>query len=140
MQPATDTPPDDFDPRPALRRVLADPKAKPADVVKAAELLRALGGADSGADVLDMDDAELLRVARQGLTEGGGPQNEGPVTPRQARDPSDAVRTRISSPSLTGRSRVGGEGAGVPSSEGPATDPSFYADPELPPSGIDPLS
>lgn len=112
-QVATDT-------RSALERVIANPKAKPADVVKAAELLRAMGAVDQAASVLDLDDASLLRIARSGVREGGGEQNEGPEAAGQSRVPCDAVSTRHDS-------------------MGPKEDPSFYADP---PGGceIDPLS
>lgn len=142
--------PDPLDPRPALERVLRDPKAKPADIVKAAELLRALGAIDQAADVLDLDDASLLRLARG----GGGDQNEGPVAAGQSRVPLDAVGTQNNRP-LPAESRgrpAGGRGASAggrgPSLTGPArvggadgtqTDPSFYADPPAP-TGIDPLS
>jgi hypothetical protein len=79
-----------LDTRQALERVIRDPKAKPADIVRAAELLRAMGGTGADSDVLDLDDASLLAIAggrgakrgtRDGATETGPlPRSVQPAT------------------------------------------------------------
>lgn len=86
--------------RAALERVVRDPKAKPADIVKAAELLRAMNAAEGAADVLDLSDADLLRVARRGVPEEGGwgakrGTRDGAAAPGpmlRSEDPSDGTR------------------------------------------------
>lgn len=61
--------------RAALERVIRDPGAKPADIVRAAELLRGLGDlGTAGGDLLAASDADLLRMARG---EGGTPPKKG---------------------------------------------------------------
>jgi hypothetical protein len=79
-----------LDTRQALERVIRDPKAKPADIVRAAELLRSMGGTGADSDVLDLDDASLLAIAggrgakrgtRDGATETGPlPRSVQPAT------------------------------------------------------------
>ena len=72
----------------ACRRVLDDLDAKPADVLRAAEIvteLRASSG--QGAHAAALDDAALLAIARG---EGGDPPLMGPVVPERDAVPSRA--------------------------------------------------
>jgi hypothetical protein len=95
-----------LDTRQALERVIRDPKAKPADIVRAAELLRAMGGTGADSDVLDLDDASLLAIAggrgakrgtRDGATETGPlPRSVQPATGDGPLDePLPAIDARI---------------------------------------------
>ena len=73
----------------ACRRVLDDLDAKPADILRAAEIVTELrAGSGSGAHAAALDDAALLAIARGG--EGGGPPLMGPVVPERDAVPSRA--------------------------------------------------
>lgn len=72
----------------ALREALQDPATKPADRLRAAEaMLRAErdGPGGEGADVLALDDASLLLIAK-----GGTPPEKGPAGTSAATVPSRA--------------------------------------------------
>jgi hypothetical protein len=62
----------------AMREILSDPKSKPADRLRAADIVARIqvSSAESDADVCDLDDAVLLGWARG---EGGHPPKRGPI-------------------------------------------------------------